>query len=336
MPQLNEFHLSGASTAIGEVPLSDPGELESMIKSLTTSSPIIRDAMLFCIDHSESAFEVVDVICKTTTFLSESQLARLYLLSDLLHNAGCSQKGAWIFRLAIQDRLPVIVYGLHCSITKSEVPKPVSQRIRDKVANVISVWRRWMLFSDDFIRGLQFTLDVPRAEPQQANNNEADISREMKLYGLPFLGDGTDYGTLLQFKSSVLGEGGDIAQNSPEMPDEDIDGDEYDSEEEDEPVSIEKVAEPILQNAIQLQWKTPWAVSTPVAAPVSSQPACKSVKNFASLFIDYQPAVQRRRPRTPPRRLRSPSRDRRPRRRRSRSRDRRRQLDDSPIIRRYR
>lgn len=145
--------MSGASTAIGEVPLSDPGKLESMIKSLTTSRSVIRDAMLLCVDHSESAFEVVDVICETPTFLIESQLARLYLLSDLLHNAGCSQQGAWIFRLAIQERLPAVVYGLHRSISKSGIPKPVSLRIRDKVANLISVWRRWMLFSEDFLKG---------------------------------------------------------------------------------------------------------------------------------------------------------------------------------------
>lgn len=178
-----------------------------------------------------------------------------------------------------------------------------------------------------------------RGDPQQADDTEyaeATILREMKLYGLPFLGDGTDHGTLLQFKSSVLGEGGEDSENPPELPEEDIDGDEYDSEEEDEFVSIEKVSEPIIQNPIQLQWKTPSAVSTPVAAPVSSQSACRTVKNFASLFIDHKPVVQRRRSRTPPRRRRSPSRDRRPRRRRSRSRDSRRQRDDSPIIRRYR
>ncbi|CAG8561627.1 11627_t:CDS:2, partial [Scutellospora calospora] len=57
--------------------------------------------MTFSIDHSDAADEIVDIICKTLAIKETpilTKVARLYLVSNILHNSSISVPNAWKFR----------------------------------------------------------------------------------------------------------------------------------------------------------------------------------------------------------------------------------------------
>lgn len=66
----------------------DRVQFEEMLRALTTQRQSILDAMVFCMDRSRHSADLVQTI---THAMSQgplqSKLARLYLVSDLLHNS---------------------------------------------------------------------------------------------------------------------------------------------------------------------------------------------------------------------------------------------------------
>ncbi|KAK5639350.1 hypothetical protein RI129_011842 [Pyrocoelia pectoralis] len=65
--------------------------LEDLIRNLTPEAKKIADAMVFCIEHSEAADEIAECILESLSNESTivtKKVARLYLISDILHNCG--------------------------------------------------------------------------------------------------------------------------------------------------------------------------------------------------------------------------------------------------------
>lgn len=77
----------------GQLSNSQRDRLEDMLRNLTPERAKIADAMVYCIEHAEAAIEIVDCIAESLSILQTplpKKVARLYLLSDILHN--CSVK----------------------------------------------------------------------------------------------------------------------------------------------------------------------------------------------------------------------------------------------------
>lgn len=78
---------------VGSVLLKDDDydEFEAMLHGLSVSRPLIKAAMGFAFDKVESAKEISDIL-KESLLVKETpvavKMARLYLLSDILHNSG--------------------------------------------------------------------------------------------------------------------------------------------------------------------------------------------------------------------------------------------------------
>lgn len=77
--------------------------LEDLIRNLTPESKRIGEVMVFCIEHSEAAEEVTD--CITESLSNEGtviikKIARLYLVSDILHNCAVKINKASFYRKA--------------------------------------------------------------------------------------------------------------------------------------------------------------------------------------------------------------------------------------------
>lgn len=77
--------------------------LEDLIRGLTPERSKIGEAMVFCIEHSDAADEVVE--CITESLSNEStaimkKIARLYLITDILHNCGVKVNNASFYRKA--------------------------------------------------------------------------------------------------------------------------------------------------------------------------------------------------------------------------------------------
>lgn len=77
--------------------------LEDLIRSLTPEKNKIGEVMVFCIEHSEAAEEIADCITESLSIestLLTKKIARLYLVSDILHNCCVKVNKASYFRKA--------------------------------------------------------------------------------------------------------------------------------------------------------------------------------------------------------------------------------------------
>lgn len=136
------------------------GETETftvLLQALTLERGDIEEGMAFALDHAEAACDVVDILAEALT-LSETpvamKVARLFLVSDILHNCGAPIKNASAYRVAFQEKLPHIFESL------VETHRDVSSRItreafKKRVLAVLSAWSDWFLFADEFLRGLE-------------------------------------------------------------------------------------------------------------------------------------------------------------------------------------
>lgn len=141
--------------------LTDPqrDEFEDMLRALTLERSQIKEAMGFALDNADAAGEVVEVLTESLT-LKETPLptkvARLMLVSDILHNSSAPVKNASAYRTKFEATLPDIMESfndLYCSITG----RMTAVAFKERVLKVLQVWADWFLFSDAYVNGLRAT-----------------------------------------------------------------------------------------------------------------------------------------------------------------------------------
>jgi U2-associated protein SR140 len=91
---------------------SQRDEFEDMLRALTLERSQIQEAMGFALDNSEAAGEVVEVLTESLTLNETSiptKVARLMLVSDVLHNSSAPVKNASAYRTGFEARLPDIM-----------------------------------------------------------------------------------------------------------------------------------------------------------------------------------------------------------------------------------
>lgn len=80
---------------------SQRDRLEDLIRHMTPERSKIGDCMIFCIDHAEAADEICECIEESmsnpATAISK-KIARLYLMSDILHNCTVKVSNASFYR----------------------------------------------------------------------------------------------------------------------------------------------------------------------------------------------------------------------------------------------
>lgn len=88
--------------------------LENMLRSITMERSKVREVMIWCIDHSDSAEEVSDCLCESLS-LSETPLplkiARLYLVNDILQNT--NTRRASIYRRILEGKMIALMEHFH-------------------------------------------------------------------------------------------------------------------------------------------------------------------------------------------------------------------------------
>lgn len=77
--------------------------LEDLIRNISPERKKIGEAMVFCIEHSEAADEIAECIYESLSNNStviHKKIARMYLISDILHNCGVKINNASYYRKA--------------------------------------------------------------------------------------------------------------------------------------------------------------------------------------------------------------------------------------------
>lgn len=85
----------------GQLSIAQRNRLEDLIRHLLPERNKIADAMIFCIEHADAADEICDCIAESLTNPEtpiHKKIARIYLVSDILHNCTVKVQNASFFR----------------------------------------------------------------------------------------------------------------------------------------------------------------------------------------------------------------------------------------------
>ncbi|KAG0346382.1 hypothetical protein BG004_001846 [Podila humilis] len=85
------------------------------------------------------------------------RLARLYLVSDVLHNCSVPLPNVWKFRSALEVHLPTVFEALN-GIYRSFDARLKAEQFRRQIAKVLTVWENWIVFPQSYIDNLATTL----------------------------------------------------------------------------------------------------------------------------------------------------------------------------------
>ncbi|KAG6739199.1 hypothetical protein POTOM_056788 [Populus tomentosa] len=159
---------SGSTYAAGrsrrvdsERTLTDPqrDEFEDMLRALTLERSQIKDAMGFSLDNADAAGEVVEVLTESLTLKETpipTKVARLMLVSDILHNSSAPVKNASAYRTKFEAALPDIMESFN-DLYRSITGRITAEALKERVLKVLQVWSDWFLFSDAYVNGLRAT-----------------------------------------------------------------------------------------------------------------------------------------------------------------------------------
>ena len=122
--------------------------LEALLRGLTIEKSHIREAMGWCISRAAASDEIVETLAEALTLAKTpvpKKLARLFLLSDVLHNSFGTAPKASTFRSRCQAHLPSIFGSLRTAYMALE-SRMALEVMREQVTNVLHVWQAWSLF----------------------------------------------------------------------------------------------------------------------------------------------------------------------------------------------
>ncbi|KAI8817249.1 uncharacterized protein EV422DRAFT_622733 [Fimicolochytrium jonesii] len=166
-----------STTTKGTLPPKSRLRLESMLRNLTFDRHLIGRSMVFCLSHALAADDVISTLIKSLlipqTPIFPTKIARLYLLSDILHNTATPIPNAWKYRMGFEKRLVEVFEHL------GEVRRGVGKRLRREqmrraVCEVLGVWEGWIVYPEEFVEKLReaFLRDGNESEDAVLKGNE--------------------------------------------------------------------------------------------------------------------------------------------------------------------
>ncbi|XVE53516.1 hypothetical protein DITRI_Ditri03aG0009500 [Diplodiscus trichospermus] len=138
-------------------------EFEDMLRALTLERIQIKEAMGFALDNADAAGEIVEVLTESLTLKETpipTKVARLMLVSDILHNSSAPVKNASAYRTKFEATLPDIMESFN-DLYRSVTGRITAEALKERIMKVLQVWSDWFLFSDAYVSGLRATFLRP-------------------------------------------------------------------------------------------------------------------------------------------------------------------------------
>ncbi|ORY89718.1 hypothetical protein BCR35DRAFT_157196 [Leucosporidium creatinivorum] len=155
---------------------------ESMLRSLTSTREKIGRSMAFALEHADAASLIVDLLVASLTLDGTPvprKIARLHLVSDILHNSSASLPNAWVYRSIFENRLPEVFDHLG-DVYLSFPGRMKAEQFRNQVVDIVDVWERdWILFEPSVIEDFRQRLSGVSAA------TEGDPSLDAEMASLP-------------------------------------------------------------------------------------------------------------------------------------------------------
>ncbi|XP_008331527.1 U2 snRNP-associated SURP motif-containing protein [Cynoglossus semilaevis] len=131
--------------------------LETLLQELTPSREAIADTMLFCLDRADAAEEVVTLIVKSFSSIQTpllKKVARLYLVSDVLHNSCAKVAGASYYRKYFETSLAKVFKDLNAA-HKNIQGRLQAEQFKQKVMSCFRAWEDWAIYPQPYLIHLQ-------------------------------------------------------------------------------------------------------------------------------------------------------------------------------------
>ena len=158
-------------------PLSDDryDDLEAMLRHLSASKAKIVEAMALALDCADCSGDVVELLegslCVAETPINV-KVARLYLVSDVLHNSAAPVAGASTYRTLLQEALPKVFD--HLNATYRVLGRMSAAGLEEKVMAVLRVWAAWSIYPPSWLDGLEATFYRKPSELDPPTSGEGD------------------------------------------------------------------------------------------------------------------------------------------------------------------
>ncbi|KAM3967625.1 LOW QUALITY PROTEIN: U2 snRNP-associated SURP motif-containing protein [Aphomia sociella] len=127
--------------------------LEELLRGLTPARDCVAAAMAWCLEHAEAAGEVARCVAEAlqgAATPAPRRVARLYLLSDILHNAGAKLTNASAYRQAFQQQLVDIMRA--CNQAYNRMTSRLQQEgFRARLTRILQAWADWAVYPTDFL-----------------------------------------------------------------------------------------------------------------------------------------------------------------------------------------
>ncbi|XP_011349105.1 U2 snRNP-associated SURP motif-containing protein isoform X3 [Ooceraea biroi] len=162
----------------GSLSNSQRDRLEDLLRNISPERIKVAEAMVFCIEHAEAAEEICDCISESLSILQtpvNKKIARLYLISDILHNCGVKVTNATIYRKAFETRLLDIFNEVHQAYKQFD-SRLKAEGFKIRVMRMFRAWEDWAVYPRDFLVKLQNTFLglVLMDEPEPENDEDID------------------------------------------------------------------------------------------------------------------------------------------------------------------
>lgn len=128
----------------------------SMLRQLSSERCKIKEAMIFCMDHSDRCIEVCEILYESLTLKETSagkKIARLFLMSDVLCNCSTSLvRNASAYRSELRKHLRDIFHGLRECYLKLKNGNAAD--FNGQIECVLRVWTEHHIFPTFFMEEL--------------------------------------------------------------------------------------------------------------------------------------------------------------------------------------
>uniref|UniRef100_A0A182MTG6 U2 snRNP-associated SURP motif-containing protein n=1 Tax=Anopheles culicifacies TaxID=139723 RepID=A0A182MTG6_9DIPT len=229
----------------GNLSVAQRDRLEDLIRHLTPERQKIGDAMIFCIEHADAAEEICECITESLAAnetVVKKKVARIYLISDILHNSAVKVQNASFFRKAMEKNLLDIFRNLNAYYMQLD-SRLKAEGFKSRVMGVFRAWEEWTIYPREFLLklqhtflGIQMTEKQPEEEPEEEKEDEdldgvpldgAALLKSAMMCGMTSGGGGGGGGTGGENRTPLLKH--DIYSDEDDidgMPlaDDDIDG----------------------------------------------------------------------------------------------------------------
>lgn len=165
---IDDVNLSNTwSTKGPKLPSHLKEELDDMLRTLTVERFSICDGMVFIIQNAEYAQDIVKQLIEDIVIVTDPMdinrmltvlIARLYLISDVLHNAGMTTvHNSSSYRIIFQTVLPDLleIYGNYYALLGGRASRTA---FRERIIRIFASWNDRSIYPPLYIQGLESTL----------------------------------------------------------------------------------------------------------------------------------------------------------------------------------